>query len=173
VAWALYCAAPASATVVPASFVPTLTNNVVITAEGGGAIYLFARNPPMGFAWGGRVDVPIIWGFGLAAGYQGAHVKHETFPMVTHHPYLALVYRVDDLPLVIPYGELGAGLLFMVSTARPNTSFLMVGHFGGGIDFKLGPVVVGVTVRYHIYLEQLSVPGGIALGLRVGFRFWE
>lgn len=146
---------------------------MIVAVEGGSAIYLFGKNPPAGFGIGGRIEVPIIWGFAAAAGYQGLFVQHPTFPMVTHHGYLAIVYRIDDLPLVIPFAELGGGLLFMVSTDRPSVTMLETGHFGGGIDFKLGPIVIGATVRYHIYLQTLTVPGGVALGLRVGLRMFE
>jgi hypothetical protein len=147
---------------------------MIVAAEAGAGVYFFGKNPPAGPGWGGRVDIPILWGFGAAVGYQGVKVVgSSTFPVVTHHPYVALIYRVDDLPLVIPWGELGAGLLFMVPTDRPSITMLETGHFGGGIDFKLGPVVVGATVRYHIYLQTLTVPGAVAFGVRVGLRFWE
>src|SRR5262249_1856303 len=149
----------ASATVMPISLVASASTGVIFAAEGGAAVYFFGKNPPGGIGWGGRVDIPILWGFGAAVGYQGGKVLGSAqFPVVNHHPYVALIYRVDDLPLVIPWGELGAGLFFMVSTARPSVTLLETGHFGGGIDFKIGPVVVGATVRYHIYLQTLTVP---------------
>ena len=171
---ASYSVEPASATVVPVTLAPALVNGVIIAADGGGGIYFFGKSPPRGLGWGGRIDVPIIWGFGVAAGYQGVYVRSATFPMVTHHAYASLIYRIDDLPVVIPWGELGAGVMFMVPTqGRPTVTLLQVGHFGGGIDFAIGPVVVGVTVRYHIYLQTLTVPGGLGLGVRVGLRIWE
>jgi hypothetical protein len=153
-------------------FVPK-ADAMIVAVEGGSGIYLFGKNPPAGFGVGGRVEVPIIWGFGVGVGYQSAFVKHPTFPMVTHHAYLSLIYRVDDLPLVIPWAELGGGLLFMVATDRASVTMLETGHFGGGVDFKIGPIVIGATVRYHIYLQTLTVPGAVALGVRVGLRFFE
>lgn len=168
----------ASATVAPLvrSMLGHSSQAVVLALEPGGAIYFFGRDPPKGLGGGLRLDIPVLWGFGLAIGYQAVYVASELLPVVAHHPYLSLIYRVDDLPLVIPWGELGAGTLLLQSydqRARP-LDVLLAPHFGGGIDFKLGRFfIVGAVIRYHIYLATGQVPGAVALGLRLGVRLFE
>jgi hypothetical protein len=146
---------------------------MIVSVEPGGSLYFFGRNPPKGLGIGGRIDVPIKWGFGVAAGYQSAFINSATTPLVAHHPYLSLVYRIDDLPIVIPWAELGGGMLFLAHTKTPLVQALFAGHIGAGLDFGISHFIVGFGLRYHAYLETQSFPSGMSLWLRLGFRFLE
>jgi len=146
---------------------------MIVSLEPGGSIYFFGKSPPKGIGLGGRVDVPIKWGFGLAAGYASAFVRSATLPMVTHHPYGSIVYRIDDLPYIIPWAEVGAGVVILVATERPLVQTLTAGHVGAGLDFAVGIFIVGFGLRYHAYLETQTFPSGMTLWLRLGFRFLE
>ncbi len=146
---------------------------MIVALEPGGAFYFFGRSPPRGFGLGGRVDVPIKWGFGVAAGYMSTFVQSTTTPLVAHHPYVSAVYRIDDLPLVIPWAEIGAGVTLFVQSRGPLVQTLWSGHLGAGLDFAFSVFVVGLGLRYHAYLETQQFPSGVSLWLRLGFRFWE
>lgn len=153
---------------------PSTPFGITIALEPSGGFYFIARDTPRGFGIGGRISVPVIWGFELAGGYQFVNVDTKSLPMVTHHAFGAVAYRLDDLRYVSFWGEFGVGYFqFGFKDQRRVPIDDVALHVGIGLDtFIFERFLLGAFVRYHIYpLTGLTDwPAGLAAGLRVGVR---
>ena len=151
---------------------------ITVAGEGSGTAYFIGTKTPGGLGGGLRLDQPIIWGFGVGAGYQMVYLFSTAYPWNAHHAYAAIFYRIDDLPVIVPQFEGGAGAAIINNRVNKQQAIEPVFHFGASLDaaFSVAPATklfVGVFVRYHIYLSSGLVPGAISGGLRAGLKLWE
>lgn len=146
-------------------------SGATIAVEPGGGWYFVHQSTPKGVGIGGRLSVPVVWGFEIAAGYTVVDVKSTALPMTTHHAYGALAYRLDDFKYFSPWVELGAGFfrfaLHQKGRAPVDDCAL---HVSLGADFIWHHLLLGAFARYEIYpLTGLTTfPSGMAAGLRIG-----
>lgn len=111
----------------------------------------------------------------LSAGYmktQNLVVK------VTATPVLATVKIRAPILMVAPYLEAGGGIYFAKATPFSGASeskSAFGGHVGGGVDFQVSSVLLGIEARYLFADPGFSMVGmrldGATLTANLGFYF--
>jgi len=106
---------------------------------------------------------------------------------VTGAPITGVLQLRIPIAFVVPYVEAGVGVFIntakisTVQTAASSTKTTFMAPLGGGIDFLLGPILLGAEVRY-LYISpttytwngfpvsQLKMDGVVITG-NIGYRF--
>lgn len=111
----------------------------------------------------------------LSAGYMKTQ---NLLVKVTATPVLATVKLRAPILMVAPYLELGGGIYFAKATpfTGPSESKSAFGvHLGGGVDFTVSSVLLGLEARYLFANPGFSMVGmrldGATLTANLGFYF--
>jgi hypothetical protein len=117
-----------------------------------------------------------VFGLELASGYMkttASGAKVETIPLL-----LSLRFALP-IAFVAPFAEAGAGACYNKATAggTSNSGWAAEWHAGLGLDFLLGPLLLGAEARYMGFSHSFSNLGGsvsldrYAVLARAGLRF--
>jgi hypothetical protein len=132
------------------------------------------------FSGNGAFEAAIGWGrvFGLelASGYMkttASGLSVETVPLL-----LSLRFALP-IAFVAPFAEAGAGACYNKATiaGTSDTGWAAEWHAGLGLDFLLGPLLLGAEARYMGFSHSFSNLGGsvnldrYAVFARAGLRF--
>jgi len=150
-----------------------------------------ATNPTsFTFQTGGDVELGVGGAFGLLGvqadvGYLWSSYSNV---QVTGVPVTAVLQLRIPIFFVVPYLEAGVGIFVSTakntSTSENSTKTVFMAPLGGGVDFLLGPILLGVEARY-LYISSANYDisssvstntaklgfSGVSATLNVGYRF--
>jgi opacity protein-like surface antigen len=117
-----------------------------------------------------------VFGLELASGYMKATasgLKVETIPLL-----LSLRFALP-IAFLAPFAEAGAGACYNKATigGTSDSGWTAEWHAGAGLDFLLGPLLLGAEARYMGFSQSFSNLGGTvdlhryAVLVRAGLRF--